>query len=66
MSLAIIGAACRPRNRKGEIMYDALPLIEQHGKERMHKGIRIPVGGTHLTATHGSSTTRCSRRFRRL
>ena len=46
MSLAIIGAACRPRNRKGEIMYDALSLIEQHGKERLYKGIRIPVGGT--------------------
>jgi len=46
MSLAIIGGACRPRDRKGVIMYDALPLIEQHGKERMYKGIRIPVGGT--------------------
>jgi len=46
MSLAIIAAACRPRNRKGEIMYDALSLVEQHGKERMYKGIRIPVGGT--------------------
>jgi len=46
MSLAIIGAACRPRDRKGAIMYDALPLIEQHGKERLYKGIRIPVGGT--------------------
>ena len=46
MSLAIIAAACRPRNRKGEILYDALSLIEQHGKERLYKGIRIPVGGT--------------------
>jgi len=45
MSLAIIGAACRPRNRKGAIMYDAPSLIEQHGKERLYKGIRIPVGG---------------------
>merc|ERR1719473_2682208 len=46
MSLAIIGAACRPRNRKGAIMYDAPSLIQQHGKERLYKGIRIPVGGT--------------------
>ena len=46
MSLAIIAAACRPRNRKGEILYDALSLIDQHGKERLYKGIRIPVGGT--------------------
>jgi len=46
MSLAIIGAACRPRNRKGEILYDSLSLIERHGKERLYKGIRIPVGGT--------------------
>ena len=34
------------RNRKGEILYDSLSLIEQHGKERLYKGIRIPVGGT--------------------
>ena len=27
-------------------MYDALSLIEQHGKERLYKGIRIPVGGS--------------------
>ena len=46
MSLAIVGAACRPRNRKGDIMYDSLSLIQQHGKERLYKGIRIPVGGT--------------------
>ena len=46
MSLAIIGAACRPRNRKGKIMYDSLSLIEQHGKERLYKGIRIPNGGS--------------------
>ena len=46
MSLAIVGAACRPRNRKGEIMYEALSLIEQHEKERLYKGIRIPVGGS--------------------
>ena len=46
MSFAIIAAACRPRNRKGEILYDSLSLIEQHGKERLYKGIRIPVGGT--------------------
>jgi hypothetical protein len=46
MSLAIIGAACRPRNRNGDIMYDSLSLIQQHGKERLYKGIRIPVGGS--------------------
>ena len=45
-SLAVIGAACRPRDRKGAIMYDAPSLIEQHGGGRLYKGIRIPVGGT--------------------
>ena len=46
MSLAIVGAACRLRDRKGSILYDSPSLIQHHGKERLYKGIRIPVGGT--------------------
>ena len=46
MSLAIIGAACRPRNRRNEIRYESDSLIQAHGKERLYRGIRVPVGGT--------------------
>ena len=41
MSLALIGAACRPRNHKKEIMYDSLSMIELHGKEPLYKAMRV-------------------------
>ena len=41
MSLALIGAALRPRNRKKEIMYDSPSMIDLHGKQPLYKAMRV-------------------------